>query len=384
MNYRTLGRTGFSVSEIGLGGEWFNRLDQQQTTAVLDTAIEEGINYLDVFMPQPNTRSQIGNALRGRRDKMMIQGHICSIFEQEQYTRTRDMKKVTAAFDDLLTRLQTDYVDVGMIHYIDSIAEYESVLEGEIYAYALKLREQGKIRSIGISSHNPVAALRAVESGKIDVLMFSLNPAYDLEGTETDIFSLMDFKDLKEGGWTPDPARQKLYTACATHGVGITVMKSLGAGSLLKAESSPFGKAMTVTQCCHYCLTRPGVTSVLVGCLTPQEVRAAAAYAHATDAEKDYSHIFTGNTNIQMTGRCMYCNHCQPCPAHLDIAAITKYLHLAQQQPTVPESVRQHYFALEHNANDCLMCGRCEPNCPFGVNIRENMRAAQEMFGKEK
>ncbi len=76
----------------------------------------------------------------------------------------------------------------------------------------------------------------------------------------------------------------------------------------------------------------------------------------------------------------MYCNHCQPCPAHLDIAAVTKFLDLATQQPTVPDTVMQHYWALPATAEDCLLCGRCESNCPFGVKIRENMKRAREVF----
>ena len=51
MNYRTLGRTGLRVSEIGLGGEWLNGLTQAESTAIMNTALEHGINYLDVFMP---------------------------------------------------------------------------------------------------------------------------------------------------------------------------------------------------------------------------------------------------------------------------------------------------------------------------------------------
>ena len=77
------------------------------------------------------------------------------------------------------------------------------------------------------------------------------------------------------------------------------------------------------------------------------------------DNHSVYSHIFSAGNSIQMSGRCMYCNHCQPCPAHIDIAAVTKFLDLATQQDTVPETVAQHYHSLSATADDCLMCGRC-------------------------
>lgn len=380
MNYRILGRTGLKVSEIGLGGEWFNGLSQEESTAIVDAALENGINYIDIFMPQAPTRDHLGGALKGRREKFIIQGHLCTIYENEQYTRTRNIEKTKRSFQDLLDRLQTDYIDVGMIHYVDSEKDFQRVFEGPVLEYAKELKEKGVIRHIGMSSHNPHIALKAVESGVVDVLMFSINPAYDMESADTDIYDPMEFKGMEHSGLVVDEARQKLYSVCEAEGVAITVMKPLGAGTLLKAESSPFGVAMTVPQCIQYCLDRNGVKVVIVGCHSPEEVLEAVRHQYVSDEERSYAHIFASGASISMTGKCMYCNHCQPCPAHLDIAAVTKFLDLATQQETVPDTVMEHYWALSATADDCLMCGRCEPNCPFGVKIRENMKRAREVF----
>ncbi len=380
MLYKKPARLSFPTSIIGLGGEHFVGMPQEQVNAIMDAAIEGGMDYIDIFMPDPTVRTTIGHALKGRREKMHIQGHLCTVHHETQYERTRDVAKIKPSFEDLLTRLQTDYIDVGMIHYVDTEEDFESVFNSPVIDYALDLQKKGIIHHLGMSSHNPLVALKAVETGLLDVLLFSINAAYDLEKPETDIFNLIEFADLKEGNWTIDPNRQKLYSTCEHAGIGITVMKGLGGGSLLKAETSPFGKAMNVAQCCHYCLTRPGVCSVLVGCASPEEVHAALGYLSATDAEKDYAPILSGAEHVQLTGRCMYCNHCQPCPAQIDIAAVTKYLDLATLQDTVPPSVRQHYMALPHNATDCLMCGRCEDNCPFSVHVRANMERARRVF----
>ena len=380
MEYRTLGRTGLRVSEIGLGGEWFNGLTARESCAIVDAAQEKGINYIDIFMPQAPTRTNLGFALKGRREQFIIQGHLCTVFEDGQYTRTRDIEKTKRSFADLLERLHTDYIDVGMIHYVDSEEDFRTVFEGPVLAYARELKQNGAIRHIGMSSHNPHIALKAIESGVVDVLMFSINPAYDMERAETDIYDLMEFKGMEKGGLVVDEARQRLYSACEAAGVAITVMKPLGAGTLLKVESSPFGVALTVPQCIQYCLDRNGVKVVIVGCHTVDEVLAAAKYYDTPVQERSYAHIFGAGNAIHMTGRCMYCNHCQPCPAHIDIAAVTKFLDLAAQQDSVPETVAQHYWSLSATADDCLMCGRCEPNCPFGVKIRDNMARARELF----
>ena len=380
MKYRTLGKTNLVVSEIGLGGEWFNGLTPEESRKIIDTADENGINYIDIFMPQAPTRDNIGAALEGRRERFIIQGHLCTVYEDEQYMRTRDIEKTKASFKDLLARLRTDYIDVGMIHYVDSEDDFKTVFEGPIYEYALELKEKGVIRHIGMSSHNPHIALKAVENGYIDVLMFSINPAYDMEASDTDIYDLMEFKGMEKGHLVADEARQKLYSLCESSGVAITVMKPLGAGTLLDAKSSPFGVAMTVPQCIQYALDRNGVKVVIVGCHTVQEVLEAVKYYDLSNEERSYSHIFASGNSIHMTGRCMYCNHCQPCPAHIDIAAVTKFLDLTLQQESVPETVMEHYKSLSANADDCLMCGKCESNCPFGVNIRENMKKARSVF----
>ena len=380
MKYRTLGKTNLVVSEIGLGGEWFNGLTPEESKKIIDTSDENGINYIDIFMPQAPTRDNIGAALEGRRERFIIQGHLCTVYEDEQYMRTRDIEKTKASFKDLLARLRTDYIDVGMIHYVDSEDDFKTVFEGPIYEYALELKEKGVIRHIGMSSHNPHIALKAVEKGYIDVLMFSINPAYDMEASDTDIYDLMEFKGMEKGHLVADEARQKLYSLCESSGVAITVMKPLGAGTLLDAKSSPFGVAMTVPQCIQYALDRNGVKVVIVGCHTVQEVLEAVKYYDLSNEVRSYSHIFASGNSIHMTGRCMYCNHCQPCPAHIDIAAVTKFLDLALQQESVPETVMEHYKSLPANADDCLMCGKCESNCPFGVNIRENMKKARSVF----
>ena len=137
MKYRTLGKTNLVVSEIGLGGEWFNGLTPEESRKIIDTADENGINYIDTFMPQAPTRDNNGAALEGRRERFLIQGHLCTVYEDEQYMRTRDIEKTKASFKDLLTRLRTDYIDVGMIHYVDSEDDFKTVFEGPIYEYAL-------------------------------------------------------------------------------------------------------------------------------------------------------------------------------------------------------------------------------------------------------
>lgn len=382
MRYRKLGRTALTVSEVGLGCEHLQGKDYETVRAAIDAADECGVNILDVFMSEPQVRTDIGTALKGRRDKFMLQGHIGAIWKEGQYARSRDAGECRFFFEDLLTRLQTDYIDIGMIHFVDSHEDYDAVFGSDVIEYVKELKIQGVIKAIGLSSHNPVVAKRAVETGLIDVLMFSINPAYDLMPAETIIDDLFAPDMLKKNAPNGiDPARAALYHTCEQMGCAITVMKTFCGGMLLHGERSPFGMPLRPYACMHYALTRPAVSSVLIGCITPEEMRYAVAYESAPDMEKDFTDILTLTPQYAAQGYCVYCNHCLPCPAKIDIAQVNKYLDLTSPEGSTPATVAEHYRALGTRAGDCLACGQCEPNCPFGVPIRERMARAKEVFG---
>lgn len=154
-----------------------------------------------------------------------------------------------------------------------------------------------------------------------------------------------------------------------------------GGGDLLNAELSPAGRALTLFQCLHYALTRPGVASVMSGARNLEELKTSIAYEDAPEAERDYAAALAALPRISWVGHCMYCGHCAPCPVGIDVAGVTKFLNLARAQGEVPETVREHYAVLPHHGGECISCGACERRCPFGVPVMENMRWASELFG---
>ncbi|MBQ9047618.1 MAG: aldo/keto reductase [Solobacterium sp.] len=381
MKYRRLGKTDLMVSEIGFGGEWMERHNAQEVEEVIRTCEEEGINILDCWMAEPNVRTNIGKAIHNTRDKWYIQGHIGSTWQNGQYVRTRDMEKVVPAFEDLLERLQTDYIDLGMIHFVDSMKEYDEIVTGPFLQYVKELKETGRIQHIGMSSHNPAVAARAVREGLIENLLFSINPAFDLMSSGDDILDRM-FGEHVEMNQRIDPARAELYRLCEENDVGITVMKGYGGGRLFDAKRSPFGIALTPVQCIHYILTRPAVASVMAGYDTPEHVRDAVAYETATDEEKDFASVLAKAPLHRYGNECTYCGHCRPCPVNIDIAMVNKYYDLASMQEEVPESIRAHYMALDVHASACIQCRSCESRCPFGVPVAERMQKTAELFGE--
>lgn len=381
MIYRQLGATGIQVSAIALGCEGFINKSAAEVKADFDHAIACGVNFIDIYSPNPSLRSSIGTALEGRRDSFVIQGHLCTVWEDGQYLRTRDTTRILPAFETQLRELRTDRLDIGMIHYVDSDADFDMVFHSPVIDIALRLKDEGRIGHLGMSSHNPVVARRAVETGLIDVLMFSINPAYDLQPADTDIYAMFETATFADGRTNIDPERERLYELCGRRGVGIDVMKVFGGGDLLSPDGSPFGRPLSPVQAIEYALSRPAVAAVMVGCRSVAELDQAIAWCDATPAERDYASVLSGLERFSWKGHCMYCGHCAPCTSHIDIAAVNKFYNLAKAQGEVPETVREHYRALDHHAAECVACGACETRCPFGVAIVDGMRRAASLFG---
>lgn len=382
MKYRELGKTGLKVSEIALGCEGFQGEDETLSRDMFDMALKAGINCMDLYSPNPKLQRRVGAAIHDCRENFILQSHLCTIWRNGQYKATRDINEVKEGFENSLKNLDTDYLDIGMIHYVDSMETWNTIWNGPIMEYALELKKQGRIRHIGMSSHNPQVALEAVNSGLIEVLMFSVNPCYDLLPASENCEDLWKDESYENALFNLDPQRELLYETCQRLGVGITVMKAFGGGDLLDAQASPAGMALTPVQCIHYALTRPAVACVMSGVRSREDLLASLLYETAREEDKDYAAVFAQFPKISWSGHCMYCGHCAPCPKGIDVAMVTKLLNLVRAQGEMPETVREHYGALKAFAGDCIACGSCEKRCPFQVPIIENMKAAKNAFEK--
>jgi predicted aldo/keto reductase-like oxidoreductase len=382
MNYRTLGSTGIRVGEIGIGCGAFGKLDTAESRKLMAYALDHGVNYIDIYDADPKVRSNIGYALKGRRDEMVIQGHVGCWWNGESYERTRDVEKCKIGFNDLLERLGTDHIEVGMVHIIDNMEDWNA-LEGSPYLeYVKSLKKQGKVEHLGISSHNAEVALQAAKSGLFEVIMFSLNPAFDRVLSGNNPWDPASYEHMLPG---IDPVRVELYDYCAQHNIAITVMKVFGGGGkLLEADKSPLKVALTPVQCIAYSLAKPCVAVAICGADNIEELEADLHYLKATDEEKDYNTVLSKQTAKAEGGStgCTYCKHCAPCPVGIDIAAVNELLDEVQQNGgVVSDEIAAKYKKLEHHASDCVGCGQCEDRCPFGVPVREKMDEAQELFG---
>jgi predicted aldo/keto reductase-like oxidoreductase len=380
MQYRKLGKKGVDVSIIGLGTEYLEHAPLDTIASVVNTALDEGVNYIDLFMASPDVRDNFGIALKERRRQVMIAGHLGSTLKNGQPDRSRDSALCERYFDDLLTRLQTDYVDILMLFFVDTEANYDKIFgPGGLLELALRLQKEGKARFIGMSSHRVPIALRAVDSGYLDVLMLPINPAIDTLPGDISVEAVWQASTYRQPQPKTDstPSRRELYHACAANGVTVVAMKPYAAGWLFN-KKNPSGIVLTPVQCLSYALSQPGVCTTVPGCRTANEMRAALAYLEATDEEKDYSAIDT-NTIWKLQGSCMYCNHCLPCPVSIDIGTVTRLTDTARYAGN--NQVATRYESLPVTASACTECGVCVERCPFNVDVVANMKQAVAIFG---
>lgn len=353
---------GEKISTIGFGVGNLEYVSDNEIERIFSVGIERGMNFLDTCMSTDTAAYPIAKVIKGKREKLLLQNHFCISYPKGGYERVRDLNGVKDAFTKELKKYGTDYTDIGMIHFIDTDNDLDTVLNNRLIEYAYQLRKEGIIRYVGFSSHTPATCFKVLKAAKFDVMMLGINAAYDFEPSKS--------------GLILSAERTAFYQECQKQGVAITVMKPYNAGQLLNAKTSPFKCAMTIPQCIQYALDRPAVVSCLVGAETLSELEATLNYYNSTAEERDYS--FIGNLQRKdMTGVCVYCNHCLPCPAGIDIGTVNKYIDLIK---TGDKIAADHYRKLSKHAGDCIGCSNCERSCPFGVNVRERMEEAKKLI----
>ena len=364
MEYRTHPKTGDKISAVGIGTGPIFDTTEREAAAALTYAYEHGVNYLDFATAGARTFPYVGAALRSVRRELLYQIHFGANYESGEYGWTTDLDTIKRQVDWQLKELKTDYIDFGMIHCLDEERDWKAYRKNGVLDYLLEMKKSGVVRHIGLSSHTPELVQKILDTGLVEQLMFSINPAYDYQHGEFAIGSASE--------------RMKLYQRCAAEGIGISVMKPYSAGQLLSDKASPFGRALTKVQCLQYALDKPGVLTVLPGIRNLQDMKEALAWLDASPEERDYSVLGTF-TPRDVTGTCVYCNHCAPCPAGLNIGLINKYYDLAQIGDAM---AADHYAKLEKHASDCISCGHCDRRCPFHVAQSERMKIIAESFGQ--
>ena len=364
MEYRKLPHGEEQISVLGLGTSSIGMAGEKEIAATVELALERGVNFFDMASADAAPFPAYGKAMAGVRDKVYFQIHFGANYRGGKYGWTTHLDTIKRSIDWQLKALQTDYIDFGFLHCLDEESDLKAVLDGGVLDYIQQLQREGTVRHIGLSSHTPRVVNQVLDLGVLDLLMFSINPGYDYH-----------HGDYAIGGAAE---RMALYRRCQAQGVGISVMKAFSGGQLLDARTSPSGQALTEYQCIQYALDKPGVLTVLPGVRGRGDLERILGFLDAAPEERDYSILGTFAPR-DASGVCVYCNHCQPCPAGLDVGLINKYYDLARAGDKLAGN---HYEKLEKKAGDCVQCGHCDRRCPFHVVQTKRMEEIRAYFGQ--
>lgn len=182
MEYRTL-RNGQKISTIGIGvGNYgYESVSPEEIKCIFETAFEQGVNFFDTCMSVSWPAKTIVKAIRGKRDRLIMQNHLCVSYPEGEYRHLLKLSEIKDAFGEELKKYGTDYSDIGTIHFVDEDSDLQRLIDIGVIDYAFELKKQGIIRNVAFSSHTPSVARKALDAADFDAMFFGVNAGYDYE-----------------------------------------------------------------------------------------------------------------------------------------------------------------------------------------------------------
>jgi len=335
-----LGKTGMMVTRLGFGGIPIQRLSEADAVAVVKKCLDSGINYFDTANGYTTSEERIGKALKGRRKDVFI--------ATKTFPGTPEI--IEKNLDLSLKRLGTDYIDLYQFHGVNDKATLDKILapENGLYQVFEKAKKAGKIRHIGITSHQMDAARAQVKTGKFETIMFPFNVI------------------------TSEPAKE-LLPLCREHDVGFIVMKPL-AGGMLPSAAIAFKYLLQFKDV----VTIPGIEKI-------EEIEEIYSFYQSpqrmTAAERREMQRMVDELGTRF---CRRCDYCQPCAQGIPISMVMTFPTFVKRLP--PDWYLKNPMISDNMAKaaNCTECGECESRCPFGLPIREMLKENHTLYERVK
>ncbi len=334
MDKMRLGRTGLMVSRLGFGGIPIQRDSEEDAISVVKRCLDLGITYIDTANGYTTSEERIGKAVAGRRDKVVI--------ATKTGARTREDADKHLALS--LKRLQTDYIDIYQFHGVNNTKHLDAVLEPNgLLAFAEEAKKAGKVRHIGITSHQMDIAKKAIATDKFETIMFPFNVVTDEASTQ-------------------------LLPLAKQHDVGFIAMKPLAGGMLDNANICfkylfQFSDVLPIPG-----IERPQEIEEIVEILEKSPRMTSAEKAEMARMKQELGHRF-----------CHRCDYCQPCTMNIPISTVLTSASFAKRLPEDRFFSDMVAKAMEAAAQ-CADCGDCEQRCPYQLPIREMLNEQVEWF----
>jgi predicted aldo/keto reductase-like oxidoreductase len=353
--YATLGRTGLRISDISFGG---SRLHTGQEEIVLH-AYERGINYFDSAETYTDGESEttIGNALRGKRDKVFLTSKVITSPDQRR-------EEMMRALEGSLRRLQTDHVDVYFNHAVNDPARLKNP---EWLEFTAGARKQGKIRFVGMSGHagHLIECLDyALDSDGIDAFLAAYNFGEDPH-----------FYQRFLGGFdfiARQPGLPRVIAKAKQKNVGVVVMKTLMGARLNDMRPYEQGSATFPQAAFRWVLSNAGVNALIVSMTSTAMIDEYLGASGWRTAAAGDMRLLRRYAQLNGASYCRNaCSACEgSCPNGVPIADVMRTRMYALDYGDL-RMARSEYGMLASNATACLSCTAkpCAGACPHGVQI---------------
>lgn len=353
--FRRFGRTEFQVSDIVLGT---GRIQGEKGEQIARLALERGVNYFDTAPDYSGSGSEqaMGRALKSvPRDKVFVATKFCTPIGH--VPTGAPVAHYVKAVEDSLGRLDTDYVDLIHVHSCD---EVERLMDPNVHEAFDLLKQQGKVRFLGFSSHTPnlvQVADAAIESGRFDVMMLAYH--HGIWPTLADV--------IRRGRSERD--------------MGIVAMKTLKGArhhglAGFRQEADSYAQAAF-----KWVLSNPDVSCLVVSFFEMQHVD---EYLYASGrglSQRDVAILEKYDREIRGTYCAPHCGAClASCPEGLPIADVLRYRMYFEDYGWEKEGLRL-YSKLARDASACAGCSApCLGACPVAIDIPARMRGAHELL----
>jgi predicted aldo/keto reductase-like oxidoreductase len=337
MDYIPLGKTGLTVSELGFGGIPIIRLDEESAVAVLRRAYDSGITFYDTANAYRDSERKIGRALGKVRDKVIL----------ATKTLRRDAPGAVEQLENSLRMMETDYIDIYQLHQISQDKDWEIVTgPGGALEAVVRAKEQGKIRYIGVTSHNLAMAIKLVKTGLFSTVQFP--------------FSFIE-----------DSAKDELHTAARERGIGILAMKPFAGGMIDNARIA-----------FKFLRQHPDVLA-LPGFDSPERVDEVVSFYERPNTVTDEDIKLMEKYRLELGKQfCRRCEYCQPCPEGVMITAAMGYKVIAARMS--PKVAIEFSKIPMESVSLCTECRECVERCPYELPIPDMLKANHDLYEEHK
>ena len=335
MKYTTLGKSGLSVSVVGLGGIPVQRIDVTATKKLIDALISKGVNFIDSARGYTVSEEYLGEALSGRREKFIL----------ATKSMARSAADMTRDIDISLKNFRTDHIELYQLHNL-GLKDIERAFadDGAVAAIQDAIRA-GKVGHLGVTAHSPEALRKVLDYPEVETVMFPFNIVENQAAEAMQI------------------AKER--------NIGFIAMKPLAGGNITNGRLA-----------IRYILNDANCTMAIPGMYCAEEVEqnTSAVDDLSLLTEAELAEIAAIRDKLS-DNFCRRCGYCAPCTVGIDIPACFTMANYLENYE-LADWARSRYFSYQAHAEDCIGCGKCEERCPYQLPIREKLQEIKAIFGK--